>query len=85
MPSIKINSPRELNLPRGVEFWPSGGNTRKFKIDHIRIRSCPNPDVVEVRLYASPDGDAQEVFYCQLGRAVIQRIMPKHLGKAGSH
>lgn len=84
MSSIKISSPRELNLPQWVTFWPSGGTTRKFKIDHIRIWTCPNPDVVEVRLYNSLEGDAQEIFHCELGRSVIQRIMPRHLGKAGS-
>ncbi len=85
MPSIRISSPRELNLPKGVQFWPPNrDNPRTFKIEHIRIRTCPNPDVVEVRLYDSPDGEVQEVFHAQLGRSVIKRIMPRRLGKAGS-
>lgn len=83
MPSIRITSPRELGLAKGMKFWPDRNHPRSFKIDHIEIRTCPNPDMVEVRLYDSPEGDVREIFYCKLGRSAIQRIIPKHLGRAG--
>ena len=88
MPSIRINSPKELNLPKEVVFWYPRTTPRDFGIDHIRVKTCPNPDVVEVRLYDSPSGEVKEIWYANLGRSVIGRIpwpKPKgRLSRAGS-
>lgn len=88
MPSIRVHSPRELNLPKEVEFWYPRTTPRDFKIDHIQVKTCPNPDAVEVRLYDSPDGEAKEVWYAPLGRSAISQIpwpKPKRrLTRAGS-
>ena len=74
MSSIRIRSPRELELPKSVQFWCPRINKRDFRIHHIVVSTAPNPDVVEVRLFDSEDGDVKEAWYAYFGCGVIRRV-----------